>query len=138
MEPQEPVIEELFLKHFSANEAAIRAYVRRLVPTRQDAADVMQGVALVLWRKFGQLDNVDEFRSWAFGIARYEVLAWRRDKARDRLVLSEDVIQAIAEHPAAGESRLEAQRDALEGCLKKLPTKQRRLLIAANHCSFVP
>ena len=45
-------IHEKFVTLFAANEAAIRAYVRRLVPTRDDAADVMQGVALVLWRKF--------------------------------------------------------------------------------------
>ena len=43
------VIHEQFLALFTANEPAIRAYVRRLVATRQDAADVMQGIALVLW-----------------------------------------------------------------------------------------
>ena len=61
-----------FLRLFTANEAAIRANVRRAVPTRQDAADVMQGVALVLWRKFGELEEPDQFRKWAFGVARYE------------------------------------------------------------------
>ena len=45
-----------FLRCFTANEAAIRAYVRRLVPLRSDADDVMQEVAVVLWEKF------DEFR----------------------------------------------------------------------------
>ena len=35
-------IHEQFLRLFTANEAAIRAYVRRLVPLRDDAADVMQ------------------------------------------------------------------------------------------------
>ena len=52
MEPQRDDVHELFLTLFTADEPAIRAFVRRLVPTRLDAADVMQGVALVLWRKF--------------------------------------------------------------------------------------
>jgi len=63
---------ERFLTLFTVNEPAIRAFVRRLVPTRQDAADVMHGVALVLWRKFPALEEPDQFRKWAFGIARYE------------------------------------------------------------------
>lgn len=122
---------ERFLTQFTANEPAILAYVRTLVPTRLDAADVMQGVALVLWRKFDQLEGPEGFRSWAFGVARYEALAWRRDKARDRLVLGEDVLDAIANQASANETRLEAQRDALDGCLDKLPIEQRTLILAA-------
>ena len=131
MEPQNDDIHEQFLTLFAANEAAIRACVRRLVPTRHDAADVMQDVALVLWRKFEQLDNPKSFRQWAFGIAKYEVLAWLRDRARSRLVLAEDVLQVVAHESARGDERLSAQRDALENCLEKLPTQQRTMILAA-------
>ena len=57
---------------------------------------VMQSVVLVLWRKFRELDHADHFRKWAFGVARFEALAWLRYKARDRLVLADDVLQAVA------------------------------------------
>ena len=122
---------ERFLTLFTANEPAIRAFVRRLVPTRQDAADVMQGVALVLWRKFPTLEASDQFRKWAFGVARYETLAWLRDKARDRLVLADDVLDTVAHESAQIENRLSAQREALEGCLERLPDEQRTLVLAA-------
>lgn len=131
METENFQIHELFLRLFTANEPAIRAYVRRLVPTRHDAADVMQGVSLVLWKKFRELDQPDAFREWSFGVARYEALAWLRDKARDRLVLAEDVLHAVAHESAQDEERLSAQRDALEGCLEKLPKEQRTLILAA-------
>lgn len=120
-----------FLSLVLANEAAIRAYVRRLVPTRQDAADVMQGVALVLWRKFGELDDEALFRRWAFGVAKHEALAWLRDKARDRHVLSDDLLQIVARESAKNEERLSAQREALESCLEKLPAEQRTMILAA-------
>ena len=123
--------QEQFLRLFTANEAAIRAYVRRLVPTRHDAADVMQGISLVLWKKFGELNEPNEFRKWAFGVARYETLAWLRDKARDRLVLADDVLHTVAHESAQYEEQLSAQRDALEGCLEKLPGEQRALVLAA-------
>lgn len=131
MERDTAATQERFLTQFTANEPAIRAFVRRLVPTRQDAADVTQGVALVLWRKFPELEEPDQFRRWAFGVARYEALAWLRDKARDRLVLADEVLQAVAHESSLIENKLSAQREALEGCLEKLPGEQRRLVLAA-------
>ena len=131
MERHSADLHESFLARFTANEPAIRAFVRRLVPTRQDAADVMQGVALVLWRKFQELENPEQFRPWAFGVARFEALAWLRDKARDRLVLAEDVLEAIAHESSQTESRLSAQRRALEDCLEKLPGQDRTLVLAS-------
>ena len=75
-----------------------------------DAADVMQGVALVLWRKFPALEESDQFRKWAFGVARYEALAWLRDKARDRLVLADDVLSTVAHDSSQIENQLRAYR----------------------------
>ena len=131
MDPENPQFHELFLTLFTANESAVRAYVRRLVPTRNDAADVMQAVSLVLWKKFRELEQPDDFRKWSFGVARYEALAWLRDKARDRLVLAEDVLHTVAHESAQDEERLSAQREALEGCLEKMPEEQRTVILAA-------
>ena len=131
MEQDGTASHERFLPRFTANEPAIRAFVRRLVPTRQDAADVMQGVALVLWRKFPELEEPEQFRKWAFGVARYEALAWLRDKARNRLVLADDVLNTVADESSEIEHQLSIQRDALEGCLEKLPDEQRTLVLAA-------
>ena len=82
------------------HESSVRAYVRRLLPARADADDVMQRVALVLWDKFDQFREDGDFRKWAFGVARYEVLAWLRDHGRDRLVLAGDVAEMIASESA--------------------------------------
>lgn len=111
------------------HEAAIRAYVRRLLPTRADAEDVMQGVALVLWAKFEQFRGDGDFRSWAFGVARYEVLAWLRDRGRDRLVLAGDVAEMIADETANDLFHLEEQRLALKTCLEKMTPRNRNLLL---------
>jgi RNA polymerase sigma-70 factor (ECF subfamily) len=118
-----------FLRSFTSNESAIRAYVRRLLPSRADTDDIMQGVALVLWAKFEQFREDGDFRSWAMGIARYEVLAWLRDRGRDRLVLAGDVAEMIAEETAIDVAQLEQQRIALQSCLEKLTPKNRSLLL---------
>ena len=131
MSPLDDQRHDDFLRLFTAHEPAIRAYVRRLVPARADAADVMQEIALVLWRKFDQCGDGEDFRKWAFAVARFEVLAWVRDRARDRIVLGTDVLEVLAEEAAQAEPRMAAQREALESCLQKLPAEQRALVTAA-------
>ena len=123
--------DERFVRLFAANEPAIRTFVRRLLPTREDASDVMQEVAVLLWRKFDPSYGDLDFRKWAFWVARYEVLAWRRDHARDRHVLSEEVLMLIAEESVQAEDVLASQREALKTCLEKVAEPQRKLLLAA-------
>lgn len=131
MTPDEIQNHQRFLRAFTANEPAIRAYVRRLVPARADADDIMQEAAIVLWEKFGELGDGADFRSWAFGVARFKVLSWLRDKGRDRLVLDADVVERLADETATDESKLERQRRALELCAEKLAPGQRDLLMQA-------
>lgn len=120
-----------FLRAFTTNEPAVRAFVRRLVPTRADADDILQEVSIVLWEKFDEFRPDADFRAWACGIARYKVLAWLRDKGRDRLVLDSDVVELIAKESLQAESELEQQRVALESCFEKIPPDQRELLAHA-------
>jgi RNA polymerase sigma-70 factor (ECF subfamily) len=131
MSPAETERHHRFLRSFTAHEPAIRAHVRRLVPTRADADDVMQEISVVLWEKFDSFRDGADFKAWAFGVARFEVLAWLRDRGRDRLVLDEEVITKIADETTADEPRLEQQREALEHCMKKVPGDQRELLMQA-------
>ncbi len=131
MNPSDENKHEEFLRSFTAHEASIRAYVRRLVPSRCDADDVMQDASIVLWKKFGEFRKDGDFRAWAFGVARFSALAWRRDKARDRLVLDENVVAKLAEETANDEAHLQQQRDALEICIQKVKPGHRALLMDA-------
>lgn len=121
---------DAFLRLFTSHEPALRAFVRSLVPTSADANDVMQEAAIVLWRKFGDYDPQREFRGWAFGIAKMQVLTWQRDRARDRHLFAEELIERLAGDSAELSDRLEAQREALRTCLGHLPPDQRKLVTA--------
>jgi RNA polymerase sigma-70 factor (ECF subfamily) len=131
MSPLENERHNQFLRSFTAHEPAIRAYVRRLVPARADADDVMQEVSVVLWSKFDSFREGADFRAWAFGVARFEVLAWLRDQGRDRLVLDEEVVARMAGEAEEAEPRLASQRQALEACMRKVAPEQRELLMRA-------
>lgn len=117
-----------FLKLYTANELAIRAYVRTLVPNRDDVEEVMQEVAVVLWKKFADYPTGEDFRKWAFAVSRYEALAWLRDRARDRLVFNQDVLELIAKEAESRSDYHQRQREALDLCLEKLSQPQRELM----------
>ena len=131
MTPDETRIHDQFLRSFTAHEPAVRAYIRRMLPSRADADDVMQEVSVVLWKKFGEFREGADFRPWAFGVAKFEVLAWFRDKGRDRLVLDEDVVAKLAIDSQEKETQLSEQREALESCMEKVKPEQRDLLMQA-------
>src|SRR5271154_2526498 len=101
-----------FLRLFVEHEPALRTFVRSLLPARGDAAEVMQAVAVVLWQKFAEFDASRDFRKWAFGVARYEALAYLRDKVRDRHVFNDELVGRLADDAAAAGQRHEAQREA--------------------------
>jgi RNA polymerase sigma-70 factor (ECF subfamily) len=120
-----------FLRLYVENEEALRGFVRSLVPTLEDAREVMQDVAAVLWRKFDDLDSAENFRRWAFGVARFEALAFRRDRARDRHVFGDELIGLLEAEAATHGQQDRGEKRALERCLAKLPKMQRSLVEAA-------
>src|SRR5262245_14438613 len=99
-----------------------------LLPRRDDAEEVLQRTATVLWEKFGEYDREREFLPWALRVAYFEVLNFRKQIARDRLVFREDVIEALAETRESLASQLEAQRSALALCLGELSAEDQNLL----------
>ena len=122
---------ELFVTLFTRNEPALRAFIRSLVPSWDDAIEVMQNTSLVLWRKFDTFDPDTEFLKWAFVVARFEVLKYRRTMARDRHIFDEELVKQLAEEAIDESDSLEAERHALQACLAKLPEQQQKLVKAA-------
>jgi len=122
-----------FLRLFLENEEALRGFLRSLLPSRQDVQELMQEVAAVLWRKFDLLESPQEFRRWAFGVARMQTLAFRRDRARDRHTFDEELLTLLASEMETAHDLLDAQRQALDACLEKLPATQRALVTAVYH-----
>jgi len=90
---------EAFLRLFTRFERNLRAFVASLLPTWEGVDEVMQESSIVLWKKFSHFDQSaeDGFLDWAFMIARYEVLKYRRRRATDRLLFSEDVLDLLAD-----------------------------------------
>ena len=112
-----------FLGRFMPLQPMLRGYLLTLTRNHAEADDLLQEVATTLWRKFDEFDASRDFTSWAMGIARIQVLRWRRSVARSREVLSEETMARLAETTSAeAEASVGTERrPSLATCIGKLP-----------------
>lgn len=122
---------DLFLRLLMQNEPRILAFVRSLVPRLEDAADIFQEVAIVLWQKIDQCPMDDGFLPWSLTVARFQTMAFLRDKKRDRLCFDIETLERIAEVALKESDEYEERRVALKHCLDRLPAQRRLLVLEA-------
>jgi RNA polymerase sigma-70 factor (ECF subfamily) len=123
---------EGFVVCLTQHEAALRRFIRTLLPSWGDVDEVMQRTALAAWRKFAQYEPGTDFLRWGLLIARYEALAYRRAMGRDRLCFGEAVMELMDREALEEECVLgRREEEALEGCLQKLSGERRELVMRA-------
>ena len=130
---ESPIAPSDFTRLFVRHERDLRVFARTLLPNWSAVDDVLQEASVVMWKKLDQLEKEEEFYFWARTIVRYEALRARRNAARDRLVLSEETLDLLANQamPTTADE-LEQERAVLKGCLQKLTDEQRQLVFAAS------
>ena len=126
-----PHRQSLFLRLFTEVEGPLRVFVRSLLPSPQDAADVMQEVAVVLWERFDTYDQTRSFRAWAFGVARFQALMFLRRARADRHVFDDELAHQIADTAMEYARQHDEQREVLDACLRRLEPGQRDLVLEA-------
>lgn len=112
-------------------------YIHTLVPQVQDAEDILQETCGVICEKFdtfrediaGQSQD-DAFMAWACEIAWWRVRAARTAFARSKVCFSDEVLALVAETAWAMRQECDSRSEALEQCLKRLPSRDRELLEA--------
>lgn len=112
----------------TAHQSALRMYIASLLPGECQAADVAQQANATLWRKRANFAIGTNFKAWMFSIARYEVLNFRKQQARSKLVFSDQLTELMANELVDQEDDLEARRQALRGCLSKLKPADQQLI----------
>lgn len=103
-------------------------YILSFLPRRDDAEEVLQRAATVLWEKFGQYDRNREFLPWALKFTYFEVLNFRKERARSRLIFRDDLMESLAATRELQGTILEARRMALRRCLRRLKPDDLELL----------
>ena len=84
---------EHFVRELTRCQNGVFAYILSLVGNSDAARDIQQETNVVLWRKVGEFSEGSNFMPWALGIARMQVLSFRRDHQRDRHVFDDQVLE---------------------------------------------
>ena len=119
---------ELMRRH----QSQLFAYLHSLVRDFNDADDLFQQTAMILWRKFDQYDRCRSFVAWACGVARLEVSNFLRTRGRSRLYFTDDLNLLLIEAQAeVASDEVEGRREALTHCVDKLRERDRELVLEA-------
>jgi RNA polymerase sigma-70 factor (ECF subfamily) len=118
--------EELLLAH----QRPILLYIRSLVSNHHESEDLLQKTNLILWRKRESFEAGSNFRAWSFSIARLEVSNRLRQQRRDqRIYLQQQKELLASEGHLVAEAGDKDALMALQECLKKLPSRDKELLL---------
>ncbi|MDG0995022.1 MAG: sigma-70 family RNA polymerase sigma factor [Akkermansiaceae bacterium] len=125
--------EEQFLRLFVRHERELRGFAMTLLPNVVDAEDVVQDACVAMWQKIGDLQDESVFRPWAYSFVRFTALNKARKRNRSPLVFSEVLVNTLASESESEADLAQAEFDALQTCLKKLPTHQRDVVLQYYH-----
>lgn len=107
---------------------SVAAYIRSFTHDFHDAQDILQDVSMAVVRKYAEYDRNKPFVAWAIGIARNELLAYRRRKSVYRQFFDDETFEKIGEAFAAVEEERKPLLEALQNCMRHASDKSRRLL----------
>ena len=107
-------------------------FILKRLADQDQARDVLQRTNLVICQKAGDYKPGTSFSAWTFTIARFQLMAWRKNQSRNRLVFSDTVYEQIdtkCEQKVVDDVRLDALRD----CIKQLNVDENKLLEQRYH-----
>jgi len=119
---------EQFVELYSQNYPRLQYYLMALLPTSNDAADVIQETSLVLWKKFDSFEMGSNFLAWACKIARLEVLKHHERGRHSARLFATSVLEKLAVQAVAAATRPAPPIEVLESCLAALPETERKLI----------
>jgi RNA polymerase sigma-70 factor, ECF subfamily len=118
-----------FIRLLGGCERQLFAFLVAAIGDVSSADDVMQETRLKLWEQFDRFQPGTDFASWAFTVARYEILAHRRQRLRERNTFSDSFVDQLMDHFAHPDVAHSERSQALAECLQRLPVHQRQLIM---------
>jgi RNA polymerase sigma-70 factor, ECF subfamily len=117
-----------FVQRLTASQRRLYAFIRGQVCSRDDADEVMQQTTAVLWEKHNSFRPDGDFVRWACGVARLEVLAHWRNRRRLRVMLGDEVAEAVGNKLVAAAAEVDLRLDMLVECMGELAGRDRDLI----------
>lgn len=115
-------------KLWASASPTVESFVAASVRDPHDRDDVIQATSEYLARNFDKFEPGTSFVGWAVSVARFRVLELWRDRSRDRLVLTGDALESLAEVAVEMQGQASERHRVLGDCIDRLGKGQRRIL----------
>lgn len=119
---------ERFVHYLTESQPSLQAYLVASLGNYDDAGEVLQRTNLALWRKAKEFRPDAKFLPWAVGVAKFELLAFYRDRGRDKHVFSEHLATIMLDTTAELFPDHSPHQEALRECMSQLPAASRDLI----------
>jgi RNA polymerase sigma-70 factor, ECF subfamily len=129
MADNNPAVGE-FVRRLTGCQPRLYAYIMTLVLDPHEADDVLQQANLVMWEKLDEFLVCENFDGLACRVAYFQVMAYRRDRSRQRrrLLFDDQLIESLATAAGGKTDGFQGYLAALRDCMAKLPDVQRELV----------
>jgi RNA polymerase sigma-70 factor (ECF subfamily) len=117
-----------FVNQLTACQHRIYAFILTLVPNWSDADDLMQETAEVMWRKFQDIGQINDFCAWGKTIARNKIMNFYTKKKRERVLFDDTLLNDVVKREERASLQAERRVQALQKCLQKLRSNDRHLI----------
>ena len=124
---------ECFFKLYTSVHLRLYAYIMTIVHNYEDADDILQETASLLWEKFDQYVQGTNFGAWAVTIARYKAMQFLTNNKTTRMVFGEEFYKQVSEYSQQATSDVAEREKVLDDCIKELSERNKKLLSLRYH-----
>ena len=117
-----------FFKLYTSVSNRIYSYLMIMVHDIEDAEELVQETATVLWTKFDEYEDGTNFGAWAISIARLKALEFLRKRRRSQMVFDDSFYELLSDRTVRSSEDLPGHIEALKKCLGKLRKNEKKLL----------
>ncbi len=126
-----------FFRHYNSVQVRLYSYLLTVVHNRNDAEDILQETAIVLWEKFDEFQEGTSFGAWAVRIAGFKALEFMRHNRKTRMFFDESFYESICQEAEESTVDVPERLEALHFCLNKVPDPSKKLL-AMRYMKDIP
>lgn len=118
-----------FTRQITEHQQRLYGYIHSLTGNSATSWDILQETNIVLWKKKDEFRPGSKFDAWAFTVARFQVLAFLRDRKREPLsLLTPELLESFADDAELVAERYDERLTALQRCRAKLGQKAHQLI----------
>ena len=107
-------------KELATIQPRLYGFILKRLADRMQTMEVLQQTNLVICQKADEFEDGSSFVAWAFTIARFQVMAWRKSAGRDKVVFTDSVYELLDRNSEVEVVAVDQRIPLLRECLKRL------------------